>query len=123
MESRQNELSWVVKCEDNIWLFFLLTDFTDYAIATPIARINSVFFYFAFTCAPILVSVFAFLAFIWSGHEMTISIAFTVCRSSSNDFSMTDDDVRSSQSLYLTWSGAYEILVYFRCLTNYLENP
>jgi hypothetical protein len=47
-------------------------------IDIPIARKNSVLFQAAFTCAPILVAVVSFFIFIISGHEMTVSIAFTV---------------------------------------------
>jgi hypothetical protein len=43
-----------------------------------VARKNSVLFYTVFTCAPILVAVISFFVFIVSGHEMTVSIAFTV---------------------------------------------
>ncbi|KZP20510.1 hypothetical protein FIBSPDRAFT_932199 [Athelia psychrophila] len=54
MEARKNELNWITK-----------------------SRINAVFFYITFTFAPILVAVISFWAFILSGNEMTISIAFT----------------------------------------------
>ncbi|KAF7982635.1 hypothetical protein HWV62_27065 [Athelia sp. TMB] len=54
MGARKNELSWLIK-----------------------SRINSVFFHLAFTFSPVLVAVVSFWVYILSGHEMTISIAFT----------------------------------------------
>jgi hypothetical protein len=35
-------------------------------------------FYTAFTCAPIFVAVISFFTYIMTGHEMTVSVAFTV---------------------------------------------
>ncbi|KAF7979956.1 hypothetical protein HWV62_40400 [Athelia sp. TMB] len=54
MDARKNELNWIVK-----------------------SRINSVFFHLTFTFSPILVAVVSFWVYIYSGHEMTISVAFT----------------------------------------------
>jgi ABC-type multidrug transport system fused ATPase/permease subunit len=42
-------------------------------------RWNNIMLAFVWTCAPILVSVFSFMAFVAQGHELTVSIAFTVC--------------------------------------------
>jgi uncharacterized membrane protein YdbT with pleckstrin-like domain len=47
----------------------------------PLARINSILFYLLWTCAPILVSVISFFTYVMLGHELTISVAFTVCSS------------------------------------------
>ncbi|KZP20527.1 multidrug resistance-associated ABC transporter [Athelia psychrophila] len=54
MEARRNEIEWLVK-----------------------SRINTVFFYMAFALAPVFVAVVSFWAFILSGNEMNVSIAFT----------------------------------------------
>lgn len=35
-------------------------------------------FYLSFTFAPIFVAIVSFFTFIMTGHEMTVSIAFTV---------------------------------------------
>lgn len=43
-------------------------------------RWNNIMLAFVWTCAPILVSVFSFMAFVAQGHELTVSIAFTVSR-------------------------------------------
>jgi hypothetical protein len=43
-------------------------------------RWNSIMLAFIWTCAPILVSVFSFMAFVAQGKELTVSIAFTVCQ-------------------------------------------
>jgi len=43
------------------------------------ARINSILFSSLWNCAPILVSVVSFFAYVMSGNELTVSVAFTVC--------------------------------------------
>ena len=42
------------------------------------ARLNSVLFQLLWSCAPVLVSICSFLAFVLQGNELTIGIAFTV---------------------------------------------
>ncbi|RDB18199.1 ATP-dependent bile acid permease [Hypsizygus marmoreus] len=54
MDAREAEMRWMIK-----------------------ARINSVLFYVLWTCAPILVSVISFFAYVMQGKELSISIAFT----------------------------------------------
>ena len=54
MKSRKKELSWMVK-----------------------SRINAVLFTAIWTLAPILVSVVSFASYIWSGNQLTVSVAFT----------------------------------------------
>ena len=54
MDARKKELSWMVK-----------------------SRINSVMFSAIWTLAPILVSVVSFASYIWFGHQLTVSVAFT----------------------------------------------
>jgi len=46
------------------------------------ARLNSVLFQLLWSCAPVLVSISSFLAFVLQGNELTIGIAFTVRLSS-----------------------------------------
>ncbi|KAF8502971.1 hypothetical protein JB92DRAFT_3123623 [Gautieria morchelliformis] len=55
LDARKFELGWLVK-----------------------GRINRIMFSALWTTAPILVSVLSFLTFILTGHELTISVAFTV---------------------------------------------
>ncbi|KAF8508697.1 multidrug resistance-associated ABC transporter [Gautieria morchelliformis] len=54
LDARKFELGWLVK-----------------------GRINQIMFSALWTTAPILISVLSFLTFILSGHELTISVAFT----------------------------------------------
>ncbi|KXN85925.1 ATP-dependent bile acid permease [Leucoagaricus sp. SymC.cos] len=54
MDARQNELRWMVK-----------------------ARLNSVMFYFLWSCAPILVSITSFFVYVLQGHVLDVSTAFT----------------------------------------------
>ena len=35
-------------------------------------------FYLLWTCAPILVSIISFFTFVVTGHELSVSVAFTV---------------------------------------------
>ena len=42
------------------------------------ACLNSVQFHLLWSCAPVLVSICSFLAFVLQGNELTIGIAFTV---------------------------------------------
>ena len=43
-----------------------------------IARFNSVMFYVLWSCAPILVSITSFLAYVLQGNVLDVSTAFTV---------------------------------------------
>ncbi|KJA19718.1 hypothetical protein HYPSUDRAFT_1094370 [Hypholoma sublateritium FD-334 SS-4] len=54
LDDRATEMKWMVK-----------------------ARINMVIFMFLWACAPIFVSIAAFFAYVMSGHQLTISTAFT----------------------------------------------
>ncbi|KAF7974527.1 hypothetical protein HWV62_11990 [Athelia sp. TMB] len=54
MNARKHELNWIIK-----------------------SRINSAFFHLSFTFSPILVAVVSFWVYIYSGNDMTISVAFT----------------------------------------------
>ncbi|CDO68600.1 hypothetical protein BN946_scf184996.g31 [Trametes cinnabarina] len=54
LESREIEMQWMIK-----------------------SRINSICFSLIWTCAPILVSVSSFFAYVAQGHELTIGTAFT----------------------------------------------
>ncbi|KAF5378578.1 hypothetical protein D9615_007121 [Tricholomella constricta] len=54
LDAREVEMQWMIK-----------------------ARVNSVLFYLLWTCAPILVSVISFFAYVAQGKELTIPIAFT----------------------------------------------
>ncbi len=42
------------------------------------ARLNSVLFQLLWSCAPVLVSISSFLAFVLQGNELTVGVAFTV---------------------------------------------
>jgi len=42
-------------------------------------RANTILFYCLWTCMPIFVSVISFYAYVMSGHELEVSVAFTVC--------------------------------------------
>jgi hypothetical protein len=42
------------------------------------ARLNSVLFQLLWSCAPVLVSISSFLAFVLQGNKLTVGIAFTV---------------------------------------------
>jgi hypothetical protein len=44
-----------------------------------LARVNSVMFYLLWSCAPILVSIISFLAYVVQGNTLEIGQAFTVC--------------------------------------------
>ncbi|KAF8220884.1 multidrug resistance-associated ABC transporter [Tricholoma matsutake] len=54
LDAREHEMKWMIK-----------------------ARVNSVMFYVLWTCAPILVSIISFFAYVMQGKELTVSIAFT----------------------------------------------
>jgi hypothetical protein len=54
------------------------------------ARLNSVLFQLLWSCAPVLVSISSFLAFVLQGNELTIGIAFTVRLSSFVPVSKSD---------------------------------
>ncbi|KAF8890917.1 multidrug resistance-associated ABC transporter [Infundibulicybe gibba] len=54
LDAREVEMKWMIK-----------------------ARINSVMFYLLWTCAPILVSIISFFAYVMQGKELTVSVAFT----------------------------------------------
>ncbi|KAF8963320.1 multidrug resistance-associated ABC transporter [Flammula alnicola] len=64
LDAREAEMKWMVK-----------------------ARVNSVMFYLLWTCAPILVSIISFMAYVLQGNKLTISTAFTIlndCRAPLN---------------------------------------
>lgn len=42
------------------------------------ARLNSVLFQLLWSCAPVLVSISSFFAFVLQGNKLTVGIAFTV---------------------------------------------
>ncbi|KAJ2929604.1 hypothetical protein H1R20_g7490, partial [Candolleomyces eurysporus] len=54
LDSREEEMKWMVK-----------------------ARINSVMFSLLWTLAPILVSILSFFVYVWRGNELSVSTAFT----------------------------------------------
>ncbi|EIN03587.1 multidrug resistance-associated ABC transporter [Punctularia strigosozonata HHB-11173 SS5] len=54
MDAREVEMQWMIK-----------------------SRINSIFFSLLWTLAPILVSVVSFATYIYTGHELTVPVAFT----------------------------------------------
>ena len=55
MDAREIEMKWMIK-----------------------SRLNSVLFYLLWACAPILVSIISFFAYVMQGKELSVSIAFTV---------------------------------------------
>ena len=72
LNDRAIEMKWMVKGTLDY------TKLRQNTTETAVARINSVIFTFLWACAPILVSIAAFFAYVMSGHQLTISTAFTV---------------------------------------------
>ena len=70
-------MKWMIKGQAKL-LFSRLLVAEELVFGLFLARVNSVMFYLLWTCAPILVSIISFFAYVMQGKELTASIAFTV---------------------------------------------
>ena len=73
IDARKVELQWFRKCK-----FIILLSFLDY-ICVYTARNINICYSLLWLLVPIVISVTSFFTFVITGHQLSVSVAFTVC--------------------------------------------
>jgi hypothetical protein len=72
MDTRAKELKLLIKRE-----FLVAFEFQNTHDHVSKEQINSFFFSMVWSVSPVLVSVISFMAFVYMGNQLTVSVAFT----------------------------------------------